>query len=261
MADNNNSNKNDQNGGGPKMPKNRQTIMILLIAALVTLLLLSYFRGIVNSASSQKVSYDEFIEMVMDGEVESVTISNDIITITPKLQNNPYVKQTYYTVRVEDLTLANRLLEAGIRFEQEETSSTDTIVYMIVSYILPIVLVWVLLSFLMNRMSKGGGIMGVGRSNAKIYVQKETGVTFKDVAGQEEAKESLQEVVDFLHNPGKYIEIGAKLPKGALLVGPPGTGKTLLARAVAGEAHVPFFSLAGSDFVEMYVGVGASRVR
>ncbi len=256
----NNSNNNDQNGGG-KSPKNKQTIMILLVAALVTLLLLSYLRGVINNASSQKIPYNEFIEMVMDGEVESVSISNDIITITPKVQDNPYIKQTYYTVKVDDITLANRLLEAGVRFEQEETSSTDTIVYMIVSYILPIVLVWVLLSFLMNRMSKGGGIMGVGRSNAKVYVQKETGVTFKDVAGQEEAKESLQEVVDFLHNPGKYIEIGAKLPKGALLVGPPGTGKTLLAKAVAGEAHVPFFSLAGSDFVEMYVGVGASRVR
>ncbi len=261
MADNNQNNDNNQNGGGPKGPKNRQTIMILLIAALITLLLLSYLRGIVNSTTNQKISYDEFIEMVMDGEVESVTISNDTITITPKHQANPYVQQTYYTVKVEDLTLANRLLEAGVKFEQEETSSSDTIIYMVVSYILPIVLVWVLLSFLMNRMSKGGGFMGVGRSNAKVYVQKETGVTFKDVAGQEEAKESLQEVVDFLHNPGKYIQIGAKLPKGALLVGPPGTGKTLLAKAVAGEAHVPFFSLAGSDFVEMYVGVGASRVR
>ncbi|MCR4655080.1 MAG: ATP-dependent zinc metalloprotease FtsH [Lachnospiraceae bacterium] len=261
MADNNPNNKNDQNGGGQKPPKNRQTIMVLLIAALITLLLLSYLRGIVNSTTNQKISYDEFIEMVNDDEVESISISSDIITITPKHQSNPYVQQTYYTVRVEDLTLTNRLLEAGVKFEQEETSSSDTIIYMIVSYVLPIVLVWVLLSFLMNRMSKGGGIMGVGRSNAKVYVQKETGVTFKDVAGQEEAKESLQEVVDFLHNPGKYIEIGAKLPKGALLVGPPGTGKTLLAKAVAGEAHVPFFSLAGSDFVEMYVGVGASRVR
>ncbi|MCR5791431.1 MAG: ATP-dependent zinc metalloprotease FtsH [Lachnospiraceae bacterium] len=259
MSDNN-SNRNN-NGDGPKMPKNRQTIMILLVAALITLLFLSYLRGVVNTASNQKISYDEFIEMVMSGDVESVKISSDIITITPKVQANPYVTQTYYTVRVEDLTLPNRLLEAGVHFEQEETSSSDTIIYMIVSYILPIVLVWVLLSFLMNRMSKGGGIMGVGKSNAKVYVQKETGVTFKDVAGQEEAKESLQEVVDFLHNPGKYIEIGAKLPKGALLVGPPGTGKTLLAKAVAGEAHVPFFSLAGSDFVEMYVGVGASRVR
>ncbi len=255
----NNQNKND--GGGGKTPKNRQTLLILLIAALVTLLLLSYLRGVVGNASNQKISYDEFMAMVQNGEVESVTISNDTITITPKIQGNPYIQQTFYTVRVDDITLANKLLEAGVKFEQEETSSSDTIIYMIVSYILPIVLVWVLLSFLMNRMSKGGGIMGVGKSNAKVYVQKETGVTFKDVAGQEEAKESLQEVVDFLHNPGKYIQIGAKLPKGALLVGPPGTGKTLLARAVAGEAHVPFFSLAGSDFVEMYVGVGASRVR
>nr|MCR5357460.1 ATP-dependent zinc metalloprotease FtsH [Lachnospiraceae bacterium] len=155
----------------------------------------------------------------------------------------------------------DRLLKAGVKFEQKETSSADYIIAIILTYVLPLVAVWILLSFLMRRMSRGGGVMGVGRSNAKVYVQKETGITFRDVAGQDEAKESLQEVVDFLHNPGKYVKIGAKLPKGALLVGPPGTGKTLLAKAVAGEAHVPFFSLAGSDFVEMYVGVGASRVR
>ncbi|MCR4924210.1 MAG: ATP-dependent zinc metalloprotease FtsH [Lachnospiraceae bacterium] len=261
----NNSNNNNENGnnggGGGKGPKNRQTLMILLVASLLTLLFLSYLRGVVNNASTQKISYDEFIAMVENGQVESISIGSDRITITPKKKTDSYVNITYYTVRVDDLELPDRLLKAGVTFEKEESSSSDTIIYIIVSYILPIILVWVLLSFLMNRMSKGGGMMGIGRSNAKVYVQRETGVTFRDVAGQEEAKESLQEVVDFLHNPGKYIQIGAKLPKGALLVGPPGTGKTLLAKAVAGEAHVPFFSLAGSDFVEMYVGVGASRVR
>ncbi|MCR5735619.1 MAG: ATP-dependent zinc metalloprotease FtsH [Lachnospiraceae bacterium] len=266
MPDNNSNNGNNGNNrnngtGGGKGPKNKQTLMILFIASLLTLLFLSYLRGIVNNASTQKISYDEFIAMVDSGQVDSVSIGSDRITIKPRKQADSYVSMTYYTVKMDDLELPDRLLDAGVTFEQEESSSSDTIIYIIVSYVLPIVLVWVLLSFLMNRMSKGGGVMGVGKSNAKVYVQKETGVTFKDVAGQEEAKESLQEVVDFLHNPGKYIQIGAKLPKGALLVGPPGTGKTLLARAVAGEAHVPFFSLAGSDFVEMYVGVGASRVR
>ncbi|MCR5108618.1 MAG: ATP-dependent zinc metalloprotease FtsH [Lachnospiraceae bacterium] len=265
MADNNSNNQNggngDNNGNGGKSPKNRQTLMILLIASLLTLLFLSYLRGVVNNASTQKISYDEFIAMVESDQVDSVSIGSDRITINPRKKEDSYVNITYYTVPVNDSELPNRLLEAGVTFEEEETSSSDTIIYIIVSYLLPIVLVWILLSFLMNKMSKGSGMMGIGRSNAKVYVQKETGVTFKDVAGQEEAKESLQEVVDFLHNPGKYVQIGAKLPKGALLVGPPGTGKTLLAKAVAGEAHVPFFSLAGSDFVEMYVGVGASRVR
>lgn len=257
---NNDSNNNNNNGGG-KQPKNKQTLLVLLLAGLVTLLLLSYMRSVVSKSSNQKISYDEFIEMVEDGKVESVTIDSEEITIVPKEQDNPYVKTTFYTVPVHDANLADRLLDADVRFEEKATSSSDTIIYIIVSYVLPIVLVWVILSFIMNRVSKGGGVMGVGKSNAKVYVQKETGITFKDVAGQDEAKESLQEVVDFLHNPGKYAKIGAKLPKGVLLVGPPGTGKTLLAKAVAGEAHVPFFSLAGSDFVEMYVGVGASRVR
>ena len=257
----NNENNNNNNGGGNKQPKNKQTLLVLLLAGLVTLLLLSYMRSVVSKSSNQKVSYDEFIEMVEDGKVESVMIDSEEITIVPKEQDNPYVKTTFYTVPVHDASLADRLLDADVKFEEKATSSSDTIIYIIVSYVLPIVLVWVILSFIMNRVSKGGGVMGVGKSNAKVYVQKETGITFKDVAGQDEAKESLQEVVDFLHNPGKYAKIGAKLPKGVLLVGPPGTGKTLLAKAVAGEAHVPFFSLAGSDFVEMYVGVGASRVR
>ena len=260
MENNNNSDKN-QNNKGNQSPQNKQTLFILLVASLVMLLLLSYMRSFLSSASTQKITYDEFIEKVVNDEIESVKIGSDQITITPKEQPNSYVTITYYTVRVDDLELPDRLLKAGVKFEQEETDSSAMIVSILVSYVIPIVLVWVVLSFVMRRMSKGGGMMGVGKSNAKVYVQKETGITFKDVAGQDEAKESLQEVVDFLHNPGKYVKIGAKLPKGALLVGPPGTGKTLLAKAVAGEAHVPFFSLAGSDFVEMYVGVGASRVR
>lgn len=259
MENNNNSDPNQNNKGN--QPQNKQTLFILLIASLVMLLLLSYMRSFLSSASNQKITYDEFIEKVESGEIESVSITADEIMITPKEQPNEYVPITYYTVRVDDDALPDRLLKAGVHFEQEETNSSSMIISILVSYVLPIVLVWVVLSFVMRRMSKGGGMMGVGKSNAKVYVQKETGITFKDVAGQDEAKESLQEVVDFLHNPGKYVKIGAKLPKGALLVGPPGTGKTLLAKAVAGEAHVPFFSLAGSDFVEMYVGVGASRVR
>jgi len=257
--DNNNQGNNNNNN---RSPQNRSTLFIILIASLVLVLILSYTRSILSAGSNQKISYDEFISRVESGSIESVEINSDTIVITPKDQSNPIVKNTYYTVRVDDDNLADRLLKAGVKFEKKESSTSDTIFYFIGSYILPLVLFWALMSFIMRRMSKsGGGIMGVGKSNAKVYVQKETGVTFKDVAGQDEAKESLQEVVDFLHNPGKYVKIGAKLPKGALLVGPPGTGKTLLAKAVAGEAKVPFFSLAGSDFVEMYVGVGASRVR
>ena len=261
MGENDNNQGNNGNNGNNGPQKNKQTLLILVIASLITLLMLSYMRTATGAAGTKKITYDEFIEKVEKGEVEKVLIDSDKIEITPKGQEDKYARSTYYTTPVADDRLADRLLAAGVEFEQKETSSSDYIIYVIVSYVLPIVLVWVFLSFLMRRMTRGGGVMGVGKSNAKVYVQKETGITFKDVAGQDEAKESLQEVVDFLHNPGKYVKIGAKLPKGALLVGPPGTGKTLLAKAVAGEAHVPFFSLAGSDFVEMYVGVGASRVR
>lgn len=257
----NGNNGNNGNNNKNQPPKNKQTLLVLLIASLITLLFLSYFRTMLSNASAQEISYNEFITMVEEGKVEKVVVETDQITITPKQQDNPLMPTTYYTGVVDDPERSDRLLKAGVTFTQEIPDSSSTIMYILVSYVLPIVLVWVALSFLMKRMNKGGGMMGVGKSNAKIYVEKETGVTFKDVAGQDEAKESLQEVVDFLHNPGKYVQIGAKLPKGALLVGPPGTGKTLLAKAVAGEAHVPFFSLAGSDFVEMYVGVGASRVR
>lgn len=254
-------NNNSGNNGNNKRPNpNGSTLFVVMITSLILVLILSYMRSMLTMASNQKISYDEFVKKVEAGEIESVEIDSETIKMTPKKQENPLVPQTYYTVRIQDGNLVERLIETGVKFEQRESSKADTVIYYVVTYFLPLVLFWAFLSFMMRRKG-GGGIMGIGKSNAKVYVQKETGVTFKDVAGQDEAKESLQEVVDFLHNPGKYVKIGAKLPKGALLVGPPGTGKTLLARAVAGEAKVPFFSLAGSDFVEMYVGVGASRVR
>ena len=210
----------------------------------------------------KEVSYDEFLKMVDKGKVEKVVIQNDKIVITQKKAkgDNRPAKQ-YYTGVVKDDTLSDKLYEAGVKYEQEIPDTTSAVVAQIIFTFLPIALLVGMIVWMTRRMSKGGGMMGVGKSNAKMYVEKQTGVTFKDVAGQDEAKESLQEVVDFLHNPGKYTSVGAKLPKGALLVGPPGTGKTLLAKAVAGEAKVPFFSLSGSAFVEMYVGVGASRVR
>ena len=250
---------NNNSGDNGNKKHNQQTLLIVLVASVVMFILLSYMRNFFGNATNQKITYDAFIEKVESGEIESVLIGSDEITITPKGQEKAYVQMTYYTIPVDDEELTDRLLKAGVKFEQEETDSSAMVISFLLSYVLPILLVWLIIGFFARKM--GGGIMGVGKSNAKMYVQKETGVTFKDVAGQDEAKESLQEVVDFLHNPGKYVKIGAKLPKGALLVGPPGTGKTLLAKAVAGEAHVPFFSLAGSDFVEMYVGVGASRVR
>lgn len=261
MDNNQNPNNNPNNGDKNQPPKNRQTLLVLLIASVITMLFLTYIRGVVTNASVQEISYDEFLSKVEVGEVESVEVGTDRITITPKNQEDKVLPITYYTGVMADDTLVDRLEEAHVTFSKEVPDSSGAILNFILINILPIILVCVLLSFLMKRVTRGGGMMGVGKSNAKIYVEKETGITFKDVAGQDEAKESLQEVVDFLHNPGKYVKIGAKLPKGALLVGPPGTGKTLLAKAVAGEAKVPFFSLAGSDFVEMYVGVGASRVR
>ena len=263
---NNDNNQNNQNNGqnDPKGPK----LAPMLIAALVILLLVSYFTRALTSVTNKEIPYTDFIQMLDEGKVESVYIESDRITITPKeevtatpaLRN---VKVTYCTGIVEDReALAARILAAEVEVSGEIPDNSSWLISIILTYILPIVLFFVLMSFITKRMGGGGGFMGgVGKSTAKVYVQKETGVTFKDVAGEDEAKESLVEVVDFLHNPGRYVKIGAKLPKGALLVGPPGTGKTLLARAVAGEAHVPFFSLTGSDFVEMFVGVGASRVR
>ena len=242
--------------------KNHQSILAFLICLLVTLVCFSLFTNMLQDNSSE-ITYDKFIDMVNNDEVKSVTLQSDNLTIVPKKQVNPYQEISYYTNLTEDETaLTKRLEGTGIIFKSEPPDAFGEFMAMMLSVLLPSVLLFVLLMFFMRRMNKGGGgMMGVGKSRAKAYVQKETGITFKDVAGQDEAKESLQEVVDFLHNPGKYVEIGAKLPKGALLVGPPGTGKTLLAKAVAGEAHVPFFSLSGSEFVEMFVGVGASRVR
>ena len=242
--------------------KNHQSILAFLICLLVTLVCFSLFTNMLQDNSSE-ITYDKFIDMVNNDEVKSVTLQSDNLTIVPKKQVNPYQEISYYTNLTEDETaLTKRLEGTGIIFKSEPPDAFGEFMAMMLSVLLPSVLLFVLLMFFMRRMNKGGGgMMGVGKSRAKAYVQKETGITFKDVAGQDEAKESLQEVVEFLHNPGKYVEIGAKLPKGALLVGPPGTGKTPLAKAVAGEAHVPFFSLSGSEFVEMFVGVGASRVR
>ena len=242
--------------------KNHQSILAFLICLLVTLVCFSLFTNMLQDNSSE-ITYDKFIDMVNNDEVKSVTLQSDNLTIVPKKQVNPYQEISYYTNLTEDETaLTKRLEGTGIIFKSEPPDAFGEFMAMMLSVLLPSVLLFVLLMFFMRRMNKGGGgMMGVGKSRAKAYVQKETGITFKDVAGQDEAKESLQEVVEFLHNPGKYVEIGAKLPKGALLVGPPGTGKTLLAKAVAGEAHVPFFSLSGSEFVEMFVGVGASRGR
>lgn len=259
------NNQNYRNNGNedPNKKENRRNVIICLVIALGVFLVFSLMNRQVEKASKKEITYDQFLQMLEDGEVKSVVLSSDRITITPENQSNNLYKMTYYTGIISmDITLVERLDRAGVEFSKELSNGTSGIMYMFVSTILPILLLWVGLFFVFRMMSRGsGGIMGVGKSNAKMYVQKETGVTFRDVAGQEEAMDSLNELVDFLHNPQKYTEIGAKLPKGALLVGPPGTGKTLLARAVAGEAHAPFFSLSGSDFVEMFVGVGASRVR
>lgn len=254
--DNNNQNRN--NGKRPGGPG----IWVMVIVLCITLAVVSMMNSALKKSQSQEVSYDEFVRMIEDGEVEAVRESGSRLVIVPKSSSTQYSRLIqYYTVRVQDLKLTDRLLESGVRFEGEDTSASSSIINFIVGWVLPSVLMIGLLYMMFSRMGGGGGIMGVGKSNAKVYVQKETGVTFADVAGEDEAKESLVEIVDFLHNPQKYTKIGAKLPKGALLVGPPGTGKTLLAKAVAGEAQVPFYSLSGSDFVEMFVGVGASRVR
>ena len=263
------SNGQEPNGnGGPGGPKNKSSLLVLLICVLATLLIWTVFSNILQSSTSKEITYDKFLEMLDKGEVKSVELQSGVLTIVPREQKVEGVEFEYSTTAMEDgTTLTARLLEAEqktgkeITFNEIQPDPTGSIIYTILSLLIPFVFLIFLMNWLMRKMNKGGGMMGVGKSKAKAYVQKETGVTFKDVAGEDEAKESLQEVVDFLHNPGKYTTIGAKLPKGALLVGPPGTGKTLLAKAVAGEAHVPFFSLSGSDFVEMFVGVGASRVR
>ncbi len=249
---NQNNNRNNRNG---------QVIMTFILISLFALFIISFVSNKLTQQFNQEISYTDFLAKVEADEVESIKYTGSEIDITLKSKGTSVYKQTYYTGMVSDDELVPLLKEHNVEIYGYIPDNTSTWVYNILSFVLPLVLLWVLLGFIMKRMGGGGGMMGVGKSNAKVYVEKSTGVTFKDVAGQDEAKESLQEVVDFLHNPKKYRDIGAKLPKGALLVGPPGTGKTLLAKAVAGEAKVPFFSLAGSDFVEMFVGVGASRVR
>lgn len=257
-------NKNDKQNKN-NFP-NKSAIIITLIAALFIWYMFSFIQNQIKESTNKEVTYPEFLGMLEKGELEKVVIDGDRIIFTPKIQPYPNFNITYYTGKIDDDSLADRLYEAhknyGTEYGKRVVDNRNTILETIISMVLPFVLIYVVMWFLFKTISKNsGGVMGFGKSNAKVYVEKSTGVTFKDVAGQEEAKESLKEIVDFLHNPAKYTRIGAKLPKGALLVGPPGTGKTLLAKAVAGEARVPFFSLSGSDFVEMFVGVGASRVR
>lgn len=258
--------KNNQNDNSNKKKNIKSAIILLVVCLGITALFTSVMSRYKNG-SQKKISYSKFLTMLEKGEIKKVQVADRKIYIEPKTQQNPLMKTTYYTVSMNDALLVNRLKEAEDNnkissYEQQDSSGSNAILSVMVSYVLPFVLIYAMMYFVMRGIGKGGGMMGsVGKSNAKVYVEKKTGVTFADVAGQDEAKESLTEMVDFLHNPGKYIEIGARLPKGALLVGPPGTGKTLLAKAVAGEANVPFFSLSGSDFVEMFVGVGASRVR
>ena len=279
----NGGNDNNGNGGGNRPPKRPSTLMMILSALITIIFALMLYNAVFGTDKSTEVPYTEFLKDLEADKVEAVNVNkeNGVITVrlkqeaTPTPEPDSYInfygitqkamqssQTVYYTMLMEDLdTLTARLQEHDVQGTRISSDVLDTVVQFLITFVLPLVLLWVLAGFLLRRMGGSGGPMGVGKSNAKVYVQKETGVTFKDVAGEDEAKESLVEVVDFLHNPQKYSKIGAKLPKGALLVGPPGTGKTLLAKAVAGEAHVPFFSLTGSDFIELYVGVGASRVR
>ena len=280
---NNGGNGNNGNGGNGNRPPRRPSILMMILSGLMTVIaILMLYNAFFGTGNGTEVSYTDFLKDLEADKVEAVEVNKESGVITVQLKKeaaatpapDSYVtfygitqkatqsKTVYYTMLMEDLdTLTGRLQEHGVTGTRISSNTSSFLVEILVTVVLPVVLIWVVAGFLFRKMGGSGGPMGVGKSNAKVYVQKETGVTFKDVAGEDEAKESLVEVVDFLHNPQKYSKIGAKLPKGALLVGPPGTGKTLLAKAVAGEAHVPFFSLTGSDFIELYVGVGASRVR
>ena len=251
----------NQNGNKDNNKNNNQGFSFVILITMLTALLVFAMYQFQGVDSDQEITYNKFLKMIDEKKVEKVEIKSDRILITAKKESGDKVNKEYYTGRMNDDQLVEKLEKAKIDFNQEVPDTTSAIVAQYAMNIIPLVIFIALIVWMTRKMSKGGGMMGIGKSNAKMYVEKQTGVTFKDVAGQDEAKESLQEVVDFLHNPGKYTSVGAKLPKGALLVGPPGTGKTLLAKAVAGEAKVPFFSLSGSAFVEMYVGVGASRVR
>ena len=280
---NNSGNGNNGNGGNGNRPPRRPSILMMILSGLMTVIaILMLYNAFFGTGNGTEVSYTDFLKDLEADKVEAVEVNKESGVITVQLKKeaaatpapDSYVtfygitqkatqsKTVYYTMLMEDLdTLTARLQEHGVTGTRISSNTSSFLMEILVTVVLPVVLIWVVAGFLFRKMGGSGGPMGVGKSNAKVYVQKETGVTFKDVAGEDEAKESLVEVVDFLHNPQKYSKIGAKLPKGALLVGPPGTGKTLLAKAVAGEAHVPFFSLTGSDFIELYVGVGASRVR
>ena len=251
----------NQNGNKDNNKNNKQGFSFVILITMLTALLVFAMYQFQGVDSDQEITYNKFLKMIDEKKVEKVEIKSDRILITAKKESGDKVNKEYYTGRMNDDQLVEKLEKAKIDFNQEVPDTTSAIVAQYAMNIIPLVIFIALIVWTTRKMSKGGGMMGIGKSNAKMYVEKQTGVTFKDVAGQDEAKDSLQEVVDFLHNPGKYTSVGAKLPKGALLVGPPGTGKTLLAKAVAGEAKVPFFSLSGSAFVEMYVGVGASRVR
>ena len=255
MEDNNRDSNNPDKRDNRK--KNIQNLVIIMITAFLAVLLIQRLFAQMQESRRKEVPYNEFLAMVDAGEVVKAEIQYDTIEFWTEDSKTAI---TYWTGKVDYDQLPQRLEAGGVEFKEKITDTGTMILSMLMTYVLPIVLTGLMLLWIMRSM-KGGGMMGVGKSTAKTYMQKETGITFKDVAGQEESKESLTEIVDFLHNPGRYTKIGAKLPKGALLVGPPGTGKTLLAKAVAGEANVPFYSLTGSDFVEMFVGVGASRVR
>lgn len=259
---------NQNNGDNDNKPKKGQTLIILLIVTIITIIIMTVINSTYEYATTKEISYNEFIEMVENDEVEKVRFEDEKIIITRYDQDEEsYFGVSYWTgilpESIEDADLVSLLDKHNVEYSTKVSDKQSSIVTFLIEFVLPILIVWAIMGLSMRKISGGaGGIMGVGKSNAKVYNKEEkTGITFGDVAGQEEAKESLTEIVDFLHNPGKYASIGAKLPKGALLVGPPGTGKTLLAKAVAGEAGVPFFSLSGSNFVEMFVGVGASRVR
>ena len=254
---------NDENKGDNKNNSSKSGLLAILIAGMLIFLFVGWIHDKVEESRNREITYNAFLQMIEEKQVKSVEFSGNKIIISPvekKQQPYGYVV-TYYTGYLNDDSLIETLNKAGIEYKSVIDEGGSGILEFFLWNVFPIFLILGSMWFLFRPIFKGGGMMGVGKTNAKVYVENETGVTFQDVAGQEEAKDSLTELVDFLHNPAKYAKIGAKLPKGALLVGPPGTGKTLLAKALAGEAKVPFFSLSGSDFVELYVGVGASRVR
>ena len=265
---NNNGNNNGNNGGnnGNGNRPNKNTIIPIVIAIVAAFLFMSLSSYMTSALTTKEITYNQFIALLEQDKVDTVVFDKGKIVLTLKGSENSFIQYKYWTTDLEDrdISLIQELKTkyTDVNFKAQFDSGSQEIIFYVIQLVIMFAVFYFIFGMMMKRSAGGkNGIFGVGKSNAKVYIQKETGVTFKDVAGQDEAKESVVELVDFLHNPGKYAEIGAKLPKGALLVGPPGTGKTLLAKAVAGEAKVPFFSLSGSDFVELFVGVGASRVR